>query len=41
MNRLVRDYPALGYDVAVIPPLSVAEHADFVLGPLASGQSSS
>lgn len=32
--RLLRDYPALGYDEVVLPKISVAERADFVLKQL-------
>ncbi|WP_395813616.1 AAA family ATPase [Devosia sp.] len=30
-DRLLRDYPALGYDVVLLPRLSITERADFVL----------
>jgi predicted ATPase len=33
-ERLQQDYPALGYEVLVLPKASVAERADFVLGLL-------
>jgi len=33
-ERLQMAYPALGYDVLVLPKASVAERADFVLGAL-------
>lgn len=32
--RLEKAYPALGYEVAVVPKMPVAERADFVLGRL-------
>ncbi|KNY18597.1 ATPase [Shinella sp. SUS2] len=32
--RLEKAYPALGYEVAVVPKMLVAERADFVLGHL-------
>lgn len=35
--RLLRDYPALGYAVDVLPKASVAARADFVLRRLAEG----
>ena len=34
-GRLLEAYPALGYEVVVLPKTSVAERADFVLGTLA------
>ena len=33
-ERLLEAYPALGYEVVVLPKVSVAERADFVLGTL-------
>ncbi|KRB01602.1 ATPase [Devosia sp. Root685] len=33
-ERLLRDYPALGYDVVELPKVSVTARADFVLGHL-------
>ena len=30
-ERLLQDYPALGYEVVVLPKVSVAERAEFVL----------
>lgn len=33
-DRLLRDYPALDYEVVVLPKVSVTERADFVLGLL-------
>ena len=33
-DRLLRDYPALGYAVTIVPRLPVAERADFVLAEL-------
>ena len=33
-DRLVRDYPALGYEIVLLPRLSIAERADFVLASL-------
>jgi predicted ATPase len=35
-ERLERAYPALGYDVVILPKAGVAERADFVLARLAS-----
>ena len=35
-ERLLQDYPALGYEVVVLPKVSVAERADFVLATLAA-----
>lgn len=34
-ERLLHDYPALGYQVVELPKISVAERADFVLAALA------
>ncbi|MGL4960632.1 MAG: AAA family ATPase [Inquilinus sp.] len=34
-ERLLEAYPALGYEVTVLPKTGVAERADFVLGTLA------
>ncbi|MEO7223561.1 MAG: AAA family ATPase [Devosia sp.] len=34
-HRLAREYPALGYDVVILPKLSVAARADFVERTLA------
>lgn len=34
-ERLLQAYPALGYEVVVLPKTGVAERADFVLGTLA------
>lgn len=34
-ERLLEVYPSLGYELAILPKLSVAERADFVLGMLA------
>lgn len=34
-ERLLRDYPALGYEVVELPKVSVAERADLVLAVLA------
>lgn len=36
-ERLLRDYPAAGYRVVVLPKTSVAERGDFVLAALAAG----
>jgi predicted ATPase len=33
-ERLVRDYPALGYELDVLPKVGVAERADYVLSRL-------
>jgi len=33
-SRLLEAYPALGYDVCIVPKATVAERADFVLGAL-------
>jgi len=33
--RLVNAYPALGYEVTILPQVSVAERAEFVLRTLA------
>ena len=33
-DRLLLDYPALGYDVVVLPKVSVVERADFILQQL-------
>lgn len=33
-ERLLKDYPALGYEVVVLPKVSIAERADFVLRAL-------
>jgi predicted ATPase len=33
--RLIESYPALGYDVVVLPKVGVRERADFVLDVLA------
>ncbi|MGO4125288.1 AAA family ATPase [Inquilinus sp. YAF38] len=33
-ERLLQDYPVLGYEVVILPKVSVAERADFVLGTL-------
>lgn len=33
-ERLLRDYPALGYEVVELPKISVVERADFVLDRL-------
>jgi len=33
-ERLLRDYPAHGFEVIVLPRVSVAERADFVLAEL-------
>jgi len=33
-GRLVRDYPALGYEIVELPKVSVGERADFVLAAL-------
>jgi predicted ATPase len=33
-ERLLEAYPALGCEVVVLPKVSVAERADFVLGTL-------
>jgi predicted ATPase len=30
-ERLLKDYPALGYEVVVLPKITVVERADFVL----------
>ncbi len=35
-ERLLKAYPALGYEVVVLPKVSVAERADFVLDALAA-----
>ncbi|OWJ68475.1 AAA family ATPase [Inquilinus limosus] len=35
-ERLLRDYPALGYEVVILPKTSVARRADFVLRTLAA-----
>jgi len=35
-ERLVRDYPALGYNVDMLPKTGVAERADYVLSRLGS-----
>lgn len=35
-ERLLKAYPALGYEAVVLPKMSVAERADFVLGTLAA-----
>lgn len=37
-ERLVEAYPALGYQVIVLPKVSVAERADFVLSTLGSAE---
>jgi predicted ATPase len=37
-DRLVGTYPALGYDVVVLPKVGVAERADIVLAALAGDQ---
>ena len=36
-ERLLRDYPSLGYDVRILPKISVAERADFVLAACRPG----
>jgi len=33
-DRLVIDYPALGYEVVTLPKVSISERADFILGRL-------
>ena len=33
-QRLVEVYPSLGYDLVILPKVSVAERADFVLDVL-------
>ena len=35
-ERLLKDYPVLGYEVMVLPKVGVAERADFVLRTLAA-----
>ena len=34
-DRLIGVYPSLGYDIHVLPKVSVAERADWILGSLA------
>jgi predicted ATPase len=34
-QRLIELYPSLGYEVAILPKISVPERADFVLHSLA------
>ncbi len=38
-ERLLSVYPALGYEVVVMPKIGVAARADFVVGPLIGRQS--
>lgn len=40
-ERLLRDYPALGYDVVELPKVAVNQRADFVLARLERGGTSS
>ena len=33
-DRLLRDYPSLGYDVVILPKIGISERADFILDTL-------